>query len=381
MTVRRRRWHDPAGVQREAWVVDVQATGKDGRLRRVQRVAPLQNRRAAEKLEHELRQELLDADERQPLGESPLLSEFATEFIDTYARTNNKPSEVESKRMILRVHLVPELGHLPLDKIGAPELEVYKAKKLKAQLARKTVNNHLTVLRKLLSTAVEWGKLQNVPQIKWMKAPVPEFDFLTFDEAERLINCAAIEWRSMITIALRTGLRLGELLALRWVDVDLDAGRLVVRRSVARGVIGTPKNGRIREVPLSVSAIAAFKSQPHRGELVFCGRKGEMLTKGATKRPLWSAAKAAGLRRIGWHVLRHTVASHLVMRGAPMKAVQELLGHSTMEMTMRYAHLSPDARRDAVCLLDLKESVTLVWQTSKGEVIRLPLRTSVQRAA
>src|SRR5690606_22721809 len=109
VTVRRRRWTAPSGLQREVWVVDVQATGKDGRLRRVQRVSPLQNRRAAEKLEHELRQELLDADERQPVGESPLLAEFATEFIDTYARTNNKPSEVESKRMILRVHLVPEL--------------------------------------------------------------------------------------------------------------------------------------------------------------------------------------------------------------------------------------------------------------------------------
>jgi len=77
-----------------------------------------------------------------------------------------------------------------------------------------------------------------------------------------------------------------------------------------------------------------------------------MLGKGASKWPLWSACKRAAVRRIGWHALRHTFASHLVMRRAPLKAVQELLGHSTIEMTMRYSHLSPDVRKDAVRLLD-----------------------------
>src|SRR5690606_8228102 len=98
-----------------------------------------------------------------------------------------------------------------------------------------------------------------------------------------------------------------------------------------------------------------------------------MLTKGATKWPLWTSAKNAQLRRIGWHVLRHTFASHLVMRGAPLKAVQELMGHSTIEMTMRYAHLSPDARRQAVKLLDIREAVTLSWTTSSGTVLQFPL--------
>lgn len=131
-------------------------------------------------------------------------------------------------------------------------------------------------------------------------------------------------------------------------------GRLLVRRAVARGVIGTPKSGKSREIPLNDKVLVAFKRHRHlRGELVFCDEGGRMLPKGVCKWPLWSACKKAGLRRIGWHVLRHTFASHLVMRGAPLKAVQELLGHSTIEMTMRYAHLSPDVRRDAVRLLDV----------------------------
>ena len=113
---------------------------------------------------------------------------------------------------------------------------------------------------------------------------------------------------------LTTGLRQGELLALRWEDVDLVRGRLLVRRAVARGVVGTPKSGKSREIPLNEKALAALKRQRHlRGELVFCDAAGRMLRKGACKWPLWTACRRAGLRRIGWHTLRHTFASHLVM--------------------------------------------------------------------
>jgi integrase len=157
----------------------------------------------------------------------------------------------------------------------------------------------------------------------------------------------------MIVVGLRTGLRIGELLALRWDDVDLVGGRVMVRRSVSRGIIGTPKNGRSREIPLSDQALGALNGHRHlRGELVFSGGTGRLLNRGECKWPLWGACRRAGLRRVGWHTLRHSFASHLAMRGVPLKAVQELLGHSTMDMTMRYAHLSPDVRRDSVRLLD-----------------------------
>ncbi len=136
-------------------------------------------------------------------------------------------------------------------------------------------------------------------------------------------------------------------------DVDLVAGWLVVRRSAWKQHLGIPKNGKTRQAPLSSQTVRVLKSHRHlRGDFVFCRDDEAMLTKEQCKWPLWRNCKRAGLRRIGWHPLRHTFASHLVMRGVPLKAVQELRGHSTIEMTMRYSHLSPDVRSDAVALLD-----------------------------
>ncbi len=361
MSVRRRTWRDPTtGLVKEAWMIDVKVTLEDGREERVRRVAPLQNKRAAERYEHEIRQGLLEGDRKKeepkekPRPIPPTLKEFSKPFLDVYAATNNKPSGVEAKRTICKNHLIPAFGHLRLDAIGVEQIEAFKAAMLKQDYQPKTVNNCLTTLRRLLAVAVEWGKLDKIPPVRWLRSPDPEFDFLTFDEADRLIAGAAGDtWKVMITVGLRTGLRIGELLALRWDDVDLAGGRLVVRRSVSRGIIGTPKNGRSREVPLSEHALVALRSHHHaRGEFVFAADKGGLIARGATKWPIWMACRRAGLRQIGWHVLRHTFASHLAMRGVAIKAIQELLGHSTIEMTMRYAHLSPDVRRDAVRLLD-----------------------------
>lgn len=385
MSVRQVTQKDRHGRSSTFWMIDVLYTHPDGRRERVRRVARIQNRREALREEREIihalgagtwqKEKSTEAPRAPtpppassaptapppdvnpkvaPASTAPIFRDFAKQFLEVYAETNNKPSEVHSKRTILRVHLNPFFGDMRLDEIEVEHIETYKAKKLRGKRAPKTVNNHLTVLHRLFAVACEWKKLAHAPAIKWLKAPEPEFDFLTFAEADALIANAVPAARPLIVTAVRTGLRLGELLALRWDDVDLQAGRIVVRRSVTRGVVGTPKSGRKREVPLSQQALVELRA--HRevtpGALVFPGERGAMLDKGKTKWKLWTSCKRAGLRRIGWHVLRHTFASHLAMRGAPLKAIQELLGHATIEMTMRYAHLSPDARREVVRLLD-----------------------------
>ncbi len=334
-----------------AWWVDFRFERK-----RYRRKSPVNTRRGAEECERTLRVRLVEGPierkEKKRKRKSISIEKFAKEFMSTYVKSNNKPSEVESKETILRVHLLPFFGRRKLSEIDGRMIEKYKAEKLQ-KLKPKTINNHLTVLRKMLSLAVEWNLLGHIPAIKWLKTPEPEFDFLDFEEAERLMKAASPEWKTMISTAVKTGMRLGELIALHWDDVDLVAQKIVVRRAVARGIIGTPKSGKSREIALSPNVHKTLTSHRHlKGEFVFCDEKGNMLTKGSTKWPLWSACKKAGLRRIGWHVLRHTFASHLVMRGVPLKAVQELMGHATIEMTMRYAHLSPAIHRQAVAKLD-----------------------------
>ena len=340
----------------KSWMIDFTFTFPNGRKERVRKVAPGKTRPEAEQYERLLLQEMMSPTPSKKVV--PTLLEYSFEFIEDYAKNENKPSEVMNKEGILRRYLLPSLGKLKLDEIGVREMAKMKSEMRKRELSDKTVKNALAVLGKLLRYAEECGVIDRVPRIKMPRVPVADYDFLTFEEAERLLD--AIEdrqWHAMVLTALRTGLRYGELCELRWDDVDLVAGRLMVRRSFTKGFVTSPKTHRSREVPLSPATIETLKGirglRHLKNGLVFCkpdgGRRIHRRADVAIKR----FCRAAGLRAIGWHVLRHTFASHLIMRGRSIKEVQELLGHSDVTMTMRYAHLSPQVKRDAVATLDL----------------------------
>jgi len=286
------------------------------------------------------------------------LEEFQSTFLE-HADAKNEFSTVKAKRQILRDHLVPAFGSYKLDAITFPRIEDFKhllvrpKKKGGKELSNKTANNVLTVLRKLLTLAAKRGELAAVPEFEWLPSEPPDFDFLDFADSEALIAAAEDAWRAMIAVGVKCGLRQGELLALRWADVDLKNGKLWVRRSYVRGRFKLPKNRKPREIALGDDVRAELHRHRHlRGPLVFCDDGGNVLTNGECKHPLYRACAKAGIRRVGWHVLRHTFGSQLASQGVSMRQIQMLMGHASVKTTERYAHLSPHVARDAVKLLD-----------------------------
>jgi integrase len=146
--------------------------------------------------------------------------------------------------------------------------------------------------------------------------------------------------------------------ALEWGDVDFVAGKVTIRRSVWRGIVGSPKRGRERTLPLAVRLARTLKAHRHlRSERVFSRPDRSPFTASPIEFALRYGCKRAGLRPISSHVLRHTFCSHLAMRGAQPKAIQELAGHSTLQMTMRYMHLAPMVLLQAIELLNVGQQV------------------------
>lgn len=364
--IRKRKWKNKDGTTSEAWSVDISYEHPDGRVERIRKTAPGTTRREAEAYERQLTAALINgtyntaaaAPAPEPPAPIPTWSSFCADWLAQVVDVHYKPSSARTTRSACEAHLTPALGELQLDQIDARTISALTAQ-LSAGRAPKTVNNLLGVLSTALSTAVEWGHIPSAPTVRWLDVPPQSFDFLDFDEADRLLEKVEEEWRCLVLVALRTGMRLGELCALRWQDVDLVKRQIRVMRSATLREVTSPKNGKARTIPISAALADALRT--HRaatalkGELVFCDDEGGMLSRDNLKRIIPRACRLAGLREVGWHDLRHTYASQMVMLGIPVKVVQELLGHATLEMTMRYAHLAPDTRIAAVELLETRE--------------------------
>jgi integrase len=262
----------------------------------------------------------------------------------------------------------------------------------------RTVNARLVTLLRMFSLAVEWKMIASAPDASSVKVPKDTPRFLSEDEAARLLEAArfkfyerSAEWRSMILVGLRTGMRVGELRGLQWGDLDLSRGVVHVQRTDpgnAKMEAGSPKGGRGRVIPLTPDALACLRAH----------KESELSRIGDNLRPsswVWPGAEnwrdqhnrqrtrtnagcqvamqriteRAGIDGASWHTLRHTFASWLVIRGVPLRVVQELLGHASIQMTERYAHLAPGAVNHAVVAsLDVPLlSATIVPALPEGE--------------
>lgn len=347
--------------RRGGWEVDLRVTLPDESEHRLRLKAPFGSKSAAqrwaEERERHWYRELTRPRPTTVPKAVPTLREFAPRFLDGHARANRqKPSGIAAKEMILRVHLIGALGERKLDAIRNEHVQ--RLKRDLATKAPKTVNNVLAVLSVLLKKAVEWEVIERMPcAVKLLPVPKGSTAFHDFDEYERLVEAARVlDSRTHLIVLLggEAGLRCGEMVALEWADVDLVNRQVCVSRSDWNGHVTTPKGGRLRHVPLTRRLAAALAAHRHlRSTRVLCQDDAAGFTRQIVQTRVKRAARRAGVKHDGVHVLRHTFCSHLAMRGAPARAIQELAGHQDLAMTQRYMHLSPAALDAAIRLLDL----------------------------
>ncbi|MCZ6768286.1 MAG: tyrosine-type recombinase/integrase, partial [Acidobacteria bacterium] len=208
-------------------------------------------------------------------------------------------------------------------------------------------NRHLTMLKALFNRGVQWGLVNHNPctSIGRLREPGPRTRFLYQEEVHKLVSGASDSFRPILITALHTGMRKGEIINLKWADVDFKNSIITVQIS---------KSGKKRMLPMDDTLCETLRVLPTRFQkgYLFPSPVNEGQPCYDFKRQFSNAVKKAGIDNFRFHDLRHTFASHLVMSGVDMMTVKELLGHATLTMTMRYSHLAPDHRMRAIKTLD-----------------------------
>lgn len=262
-------------------------------------------------------------------------------------RTPEKRSPKDD-RSIIEAHLRPMLGGTQIVQIGVQHVDRYC--RGRRHLSSKTIHNHLTLLISMLNLAVDLGWLVAVPRIR--KPKLLEEDYLWLrsnEEIRRFLDAAREEAPGIFELyatAVYSGMRAGELLGLKWADVDFERRLITVKRSYDKPT----KTGAIRHVPILDPLLPTLRAWRLRcgSEWVFPSKTGTMLGPSARvlqevfKKCLERAGLVDGEKRITFHDLRHTFASHWVMRGGDLYRLQRILGHKSVQMTQRYAHLAPE---------------------------------------
>jgi integrase len=304
------------------------------------------------------------------------LANYLDRWINDSVRDTVRQRTWERYEQIVRVHIKPALGRVKLKNITPTHARALYREKLDTGLAPRTVNYIHTTLSKALKDAVADGLITRNPASS-VKAPRPkkkEISPLSSEQAKAFLEAVrGNRFEAAFVVALHCGLREGEILGLKWSDVDMDAGTLQVRRTLSEALAGhlfePPKNGKGRSVKLTARAVDALRDHLTRqieeieslGDryrdqgLVFPSQVGTtMNAKNLTARSFKPLLKKAGLPDIRFHDLRHTFATLMLQNGEHPKVVQEMLAHATIAITMdTYSHVLPNMQRDAVDRLEV----------------------------
>jgi integrase len=266
---------------------------------------------------------------------------------DQYWEMRGKQLRTKGLRTILRIWK-REFGNLNVKELARPKIEkMLKDRMERDGISASTRNRHLAMIKSMFQCTIKWGLMRENPAsgIPKLRETGARNRFLDLEEVRMLLEGASESFRPILITALHTGMRRGELLNLRWSDVDFGNRIIMVRET---------KSGRQRAIPIDQTLYRTLSELPSRF------KKGFVFPS-----PIWPdrpmsdlthsfrrLVRKVGLANLRLHDIRHTFASHLVMNGVDIRTVQELLGHTTLTMTMRYSHLAPVHRTRALQILD-----------------------------
>jgi integrase len=329
----------------KSWYIDFYYEGK----RYTEKVGKVAKSVAEEKLDVK-RSEVIRG-EWKPKKIQISFDKFKEEYLEL-TRGDKKPKSSLRDECSLK-HLSKTFDGKMLSEINSLLIEKYKKTRKEEGAEPATINRELGCLRHMFNMAIAWGKAQNYPfgfgknKVKFLKEPKGKDRILSEEEEVRLLEAVRLTTKSqhlepIIITALNTGMRKGEILNLKWSNVDFKTGYILVEET---------KNGEIRRVPMNKKLTETLEGakKVSKSEYVFSDNGKPY---GDVKTGWWTALKKAKIEEFRFHDLRHTFGSRLGMAGVDIRTIQELMGHKDIKMTMRYSHPTPEHKKNAVKMLD-----------------------------
>ena len=314
------------------WYVDFSHDGR--RIRK-----KVGSKKDAENALAAVKADLLRGEYKFRIDRKVRFEDFAKEYLE-YAKVNKRSWSRDE--VIIRKNL-SYFNDMLLSKINPRHIEEYKKLRLE-KVKPGTVNRELTCLKYMFTVAEKFGKFDGknpVKQVKFLQQRQYEMKILDRNEIKRLIDASTGYLRAMIIMALNTGMRKGEIFNLKWNSVDFVDNYIYVKET---------KSNVMRKIPMNFVVRSTLKEIKRESDFVFASPKtGKHFT--GTLHSFKTACKNAGINNLRFHDLRHTAATFMVMGGIDLVTVSQILGHSTIQMTMRYAHPTPENKRKAVDVL------------------------------
>ena len=293
-------------------------------------------------------------------------------WLTQYAEGAVKPSTLTSYKSVINTHLKPYFGAYELTHITPENVQAFVTRMRERKLSPKTILNQIVILKQIFKHVARWGYLRSSPaeHVERPRIPHREMDFLTPEEIRLLLDAAeqvCPERYSLFLTAVMTGMRRGELLAMKWQNLDWKRRQYFVKESYYRGHFQEPKSEKSRRainlapivfntlerICLKQKANGLHEDDAYR-DLIFCHADGRPLDPDHLgKKEFHRVLKAAGMRHIRFHDLRHTYVALLIAQGEYPKYIQHQLGHASIQVTLdRYGHLMPEVNEQAASRLE-----------------------------